>query len=107
MSDDRVAQSKHLLVFSCDLWLQAKEVHTSHTFNSQIEAIKRDTANAKDESALRAITDRFLALTGKLAAQDWKEFERGSAGNAKEVAAEKPSKHKLSKNSRSAALRSF
>jgi hypothetical protein len=108
MSDDKAAQGRHLLLFACDLWLQAKEIDMPDNFASSIESIKKDAANTEDEPALRALTDRFLALTGKLATEDWKEYEtRCSAADANEPTAKSGSRRRSSKNSCSVAPRPF
>jgi hypothetical protein len=108
MMENTLAQDRHLLLFACDLWLEAGEIHTTDAFKSQVQTMKHDATNAKDERTLRDITDRFLALTGKLAAADWKEYERRcEAADAQKLAGGTESKRRVSKNSRSAALRSF
>jgi hypothetical protein len=110
IDDSPAAHGRHLLIFACDLWLDAREIDMPDNFASAVESIKKEAANAKDETALRTLTDRFLALTGKLAAKDWKQYEtRCSAADAVQLTAkpEPEPKRKPSKNSRSAAIRSF
>jgi hypothetical protein len=108
IDDSPAAHGRHLLIFACDLWLEAREIDKPDNFASAVESIKKEAANAKDETALRTLTDRFLALTGKLAAKDWKQYEtRCSAADAVQLTAKPEPKRKPSKNSRSAAIRSF
>jgi hypothetical protein len=96
MVRDKFADSRHLLTFSCDLWLEAREIKIPANFYGQIERIKRD----EDEAALRIVTDRFLAVTKKLAVKDRKEYEsRSSSAYGPKLTMTSEPKHTAPKNS--------
>jgi hypothetical protein len=58
------------------------------SFFLQIERIKSAAEKAQDEDALRKLTDEFLAVTKKLAVQDWKGYESCSdSGHPPELTA--------------------
>jgi hypothetical protein len=100
MVRDTVAESRHLLTFACDLWLEAREIKIPASLYSQIERVKRDAAAAKDKDTLRAVTDQFLAMTKKLAVKDRKEYEsQASPAHAEKVASKPGPKHLTPKNS--------
>jgi hypothetical protein len=105
MVGDKFAHSRHLLTFSCDLWLEAREIKIPANFYGQIERIKRDATNAKDEAALRIVTDRFLAVTKKLAVKDRKEYEsRSSSAYGPKLKMTSEPKHTSPKNSPNVGL---
>lgn len=100
MFGDTVGQGRHLLLFSCDLWLRAKDLDTPETFNKEIQAVKRDAANARDRRTLQAVTERFLALTGKLATEDWRQYEiLCNAAEVKDIAEKNRLRRKLARPS--------
>ena len=108
MFGDTVGQSRHLLLFSCDLWLRAKDLDTPENFDNEIQTVKRDAANARDHRTLQAVTERFLALTGKLAVEDWKQYESiCTAADVKELAEKNRLRRRLARPSCRAGSRHF
>jgi hypothetical protein len=75
MSRDTVAESRNLLTFACNLWLDAREIKIPANFFLRIERIKLAADKAQDEATLRKVTDKFLAITKNLAVKDWKGYE--------------------------------
>jgi hypothetical protein len=100
MVRDKIAESRHLLTFACNLWLDARQIKIPPNFFLRIERIKVAADKAQDEATLRKVTDQFLAITKNLAVKDWKGYENySSSPHPPELNAKATLKHATPPNS--------